>query len=243
VEGRYRGNDGAAHDEVWRSTAELDRAEWDPRMGGTPLVPVPTPEEKAPVLSSVYALSKYDQERMCLLVGNAYHIPTVALRLFNVYGPRQALSNPYTGALATFASRLLNDRRPIVYEDGGQRRDFVNVLDVARAFRLALESGAGAGRVLNVGSGRSHSIREVAERMAHALGCPHLTPQLTGQYRVGDIRHCFADTRKAEAVLGLAARVHLDEGLAALVPWLRGQKPIDRVDDARRELVERGLAV
>src|SRR3546814_538003 len=154
------------------------------------------------LLSSVYALGKYAQERMCLLVGQAYGIPTVALRFFNVYGTRQALSNPYTGVLAIFASRLLNRRRPLVFEDGQQRRDFVQVRDVARACRKALESPKAAGLALNVGSGESFTVAEVGRRLAATLGVPELTPQITGRSRVGDIRHCFADATLAEEVLG-----------------------------------------
>src|SRR5690606_25076021 len=120
--------------------------------------PLPTPEGKRPALSSVYALGKYGQERLCLMVGKAHRIPTTALRLFNVYGPRQALSNPYAGVLAIFAARYLNDRAPLVYEDGRQLRDFVSVHDVTRAFRLALESPTAPGEVLNIGSGRAFTV-------------------------------------------------------------------------------------
>src|SRR5690606_39069000 len=144
-------------------------------------------------LSSVYALSKYDQERLCLITGRAYGIPTVALRFFNVYGTRQALSNPYTGVLAIFASRLLNGKPPLVFEDGRQRRDFVSVHDVARACILALEHEDAPGWAFNVGSGHAATVEEVGRQMAEVLGKPRLRPELTGKYRVGDVRHCFAD--------------------------------------------------
>src|SRR5206468_8663050 len=140
-------------------------------------------------------LSKFDQERMCLMTGRAYNFPAVALRFFNAYGPRQALSNPYTGVLAIFASRLMNDSAPRIFEDGLQQRDFVSVYDVARGCRLALEvpdAATGAG-VFNVGSGRPRTVLEVARRMAEAVGKPHVGPEVSGKYRVGDIRHCFAD--------------------------------------------------
>ena len=140
---------------------------------------MPTPESKQPSLASVYALTKYDQERMGLLYGAAYDVPAVALRFFNVYGPRQALSNPYTGVLAIFAARLLNDRPPVVYEDGGQRRDFVHVTDVARACRLALERDGADGRAVNVGSGRSASVLEIAHELARGLG-KEIEPELPG---------------------------------------------------------------
>jgi dTDP-L-rhamnose 4-epimerase len=198
---------------------------------------------KPPSLASVYALSKYDQERLCLLVGRAYAIPTVALRFFNVYGPRQALSNPYTGVLAIFASRLLNDRAPLIFEDGGQRRDFVSVHDVVRACRLALEVPAAAGGVFNVGSGVSHTIREVADRVALVLGKGYVRAEVTGVYRVGDIRHCFADITLARRVLGYEPRVSLEDGLAELAGRLAGQVALDRVGEASAELAARGLTV
>jgi dTDP-L-rhamnose 4-epimerase len=225
-----------------RTTAQLGRGQWDLRsVDDQPLEPLPTPETKRPELNSVYALNKFAQERMCLLMGRAYGIDTVALRLFNVYGPRQALSNPYTGVIAIFASRLLNDRRPLVFEDGQQRRDFVHVSDVARAFRLALERDEAAGYVLNIASGHNVTIRQIARRLAEALGRPHLTPRITAQFRVGDIRHCFADTSLAQRVLGFEARISLEEGLRDLLPWLAGQVAVDRSEDAMDELARRGL--
>jgi dTDP-L-rhamnose 4-epimerase len=224
-----------------RSREQLERGEWEPRgPNGEELRPVPTPETKEPSLASVYALTKYDQERLCLLHGAAYGVPTVALRLFNVYGPRQALSNPYTGVLAIFAARLLNDRPPLVYEDGGQRRDFVNVADVARACRLALEHEAVDGRALNVGSGKSISVLELAGELARVLGTA-IEPEITGKFRAGDIRHCFADVTLARDALGFVTEVPLEQGLAELASWLEGRTATDRFDEAAAELAERGL--
>jgi dTDP-L-rhamnose 4-epimerase len=206
-------------------------------------VPVPTPENKPPALASIYALSKLDQERMCLLVGRSYQIPVVSLRFFNVYGPRQALSNPYTGVMAIFASRLLNGNAPMIFEDGLQQRDFVSVHDIAHACRLALESPAASGEVLNIGSGHSYTIRELAERIAKVMGCEDQEPDITQHYRVGDVRHCFADIQRACSVMGYTPRVELESGLAKLVEWLEGQVAEDRVDQARAELFLRGLTV
>src|SRR4051812_20329464 len=184
-EGLYRCRDGTVCTGEERSLEQLRAGQWEVRnSNGEVLTPAPTPETKLPSLASVYALSKFDQERMCLLVGRAYQIPTTALRFFNVYGTRQALSNPYTGVLAIFASRLLNDKRPSVFEDGLQRRDFVSVYDVARACCLALERPASAGGVFNVCSGESYSISEIAERIARVMGKEYLQPELTGKYRV-----------------------------------------------------------
>jgi dTDP-L-rhamnose 4-epimerase len=224
-----------------RTREQLERGDWDPRgPNGEQLEPVPTPETKEPSLASIYALTKYDQERMCLLYGSAYNVPAVALRFFNVYGPRQALSNPYTGALAIFASRLLNDHAPVVYEDGHQRRDFVNVADVARATRLALERDGADGLPVNVGSGRSASVLEIAEALARVLG-KEIEPELPGKFRAGDIRHCFADVTRAREALGFEAEVPFEQGLAELAEWLEGQAATDRFEEAAAELDRRGL--
>jgi dTDP-L-rhamnose 4-epimerase len=177
------------------------------------------------------------------MIGEAYNIPTVALRFFNVYGTRQALSNPYTGVLAIFSARLLNDKPPTIFEDGEQRRDFVSVRDVASACRLVLESDAANGKAINVGSGESVSVNQVARRIAAVMGKDFIQPEITGQYRVGDIRHCFADVSRARAVLGYQPRVAFDDGLAELANWLEGQSAVDRVTEAREELAARGLTV
>lgn len=236
-EGLYRSSNGDAVEPQERTLEQLDRREWE--LAG--LEPAATPETKRLGLSSIYALTKYDQERACLVVGGAHGIPSVALRLFNTYGTRQALSNPYTGVLAIFAARLLNDRPPRVYEDGLQRRDFVSVRDVARAFRLALESDGADGTAVNVGSGESVTVREIGEKLAATIG-KQIEPELTGEYRLGDIRHCFADISHARATLGYEPEVELTDGLAEIAAWLDGQIAVDRVDAAADELTRRGLA-
>jgi len=243
-EGLYFDPQGRPVEIAERIRGQLESGDWEPRgPEGEALTPVPTPESKPPSLASVYALSKFDQERMCLLVGAAYGIPTTALRFFNVFGTRQALSNPYTGVLAIFASRILNGNRPAVFEDGRQRRDFVSVSDVARACRLALEQPESAGQVLNVGSGRSYAIADIARRLARVMEREDLEPEITGSFRVGDIRHCFADITRARQVLGFEPRVVLEDGLAELAAWLERQVATDRVDEARAELAARGLTV
>ncbi len=243
-EGLYRRRDGTRVDQVERSLALLTKGAWDPvDADGRPLEPIETPESKAPSLKSVYAQTKYDQERLCLMVGEAYRVPTVAMRFFNVYGPRQALSNPYTGVLAIFASRLLNRRSPIVYEDGRQRRDFVSVYDVARALRLALETPEAAGQVFNVGSGQSASVLDIATKMAAVLDLNEITPEITNSCRVGDIRHCFADISRARDVLGYEPQRTLDAGLMELACWLSGRDAPDRAPEANAELAARGLTV
>jgi dTDP-L-rhamnose 4-epimerase len=241
-EGAYRDAAGRLAFPAPRPPAQLEARDWELRgEAGALLVPVPTPESKPLQPTSVYAITKRDHEELCLTVGEAYGIPTVALRYFNVYGPRQALSNPYTGVMAIFASRLLNRRAPLVYEDGLQTRDFVHVSDVVQANLLALARPEAAGRVYNVGTGTATSVREVAERLGRELGHAG-APDLPGRYRAGDIRHCTADVSRIHAELGYAPRVALADGLRELLAWLRGQSAEDRVEQAARELAERGLA-
>jgi dTDP-L-rhamnose 4-epimerase len=243
-EGLYRSADGKLHSAVERTPARLKAGEWELRNGSEEILsPVATPETKPPSLASIYALSKYDQERMCLMIGGAYGIPTVALRFFNAYGTRQALSNPYTGVLAIFASRYLNGNPPLIFEDGLQRRDFVSVHDVVQMCVLALERPEAPGRAFNVGSGRPYTVLEIAERMARVLDKPGLTPEVTGKYRIGDIRHCFADISLARTLLGYEPKVTLEDGLLELAGWLEGQIAHDRVAQAGAELASRGLTV
>ncbi len=197
-----------------RSREQLQRGQWElETAAGERLEPVPTPESKTPTLSSVYALNKYAQERLCLIASRAYSIPAVALRFFNVFGPRQALSNPYTGVLAIFGSRLLNNRPPLVFEDGRQQRDFVHVSDVAEACRLALETERGIDQVFNVGSGERRSILSLAEDLAEVMGRGGIKLHITGKYRAGDIRHCFADISRSRDVLGFEPRKDFRAGL------------------------------
>jgi dTDP-L-rhamnose 4-epimerase len=244
-EGLYRSADGTITAAAERTLDQLKERRWEVTdANGNTLTPVPTPETKTPSLASVYALSKYDQERLTLMVGRAYNIPTVALRFFNVYGTRQALSNPYTGVLAIFASRLLNDKPPLVNEDGNQRRDFVSVHDVADACILAMEHAPDvAGQVFNVGSGRNYTVLEVARRLSDVLGKTNLEPDISGKYRVGDIRHCFADISLTRDLLGYEPKVAFEDGLVQLAQWLEGQIAVDRVQQAAAELSARGLTL
>jgi dTDP-L-rhamnose 4-epimerase len=241
-EGLYRTSDGRLVADV-RHANNLKRGIWEPIDGsGLPLVAVPTDETKPPCTLSVYALSKYDQECLALMVGGVYEIPTVALRFFNVYGPHQALSNPYSGVLAIFAARLLNERPPVIFEDGEQRRDFVYAADVAEACRLALQVDTAVGRVFNIGSGRAVTIKQVAQLLADRLGIP-IEPEITYEYRVGDVRHCFPDISAARSVLGYQPRTQLETGLAELASWLKGRVAVDRVGEARTALAMRGLTL
>ena len=240
-EGLYRTEGGALVEDAVRK-ARKPGEPWDPLgSDGHPLRPVPTPETKRPALASVYALTKYMQERLTLTLAPAYGMEGVALRLWNAYGPGQALSNPYTGVLAIFAARLLNGQPPMIFEDGEQRRDFVHVEDVAQAFVLALEHPAAVGQVYNVGSGQDRTVNEVARLLARAMGREDIAPQTTGQARLGDIRHCIADIGRITRELGYAPKRDFAEGLAELAAWVAEQQAVDRVAEARRELEARGL--
>jgi dTDP-L-rhamnose 4-epimerase len=241
-EGLAQNRNAETVDPEERPVEQLRRGVWELLdRDDEPLVPLPTPETKQPSLSSVYALNKYAQERLCLIAGKAYRIPTVALRFFNVYGPRQALSNPYTGVLAIFAARLLNDRPPLVFEDGEQRRDFVHVRDVAEACLLALTTTEGIGSAFNIGSGESRTVTSVAADLASVMGRAHVAPHVVGKYRAGDIRHCFADISRSRAALGFAPKVKFRDGMQELANWLAHQVAEDRVERATAELESRGL--
>jgi dTDP-L-rhamnose 4-epimerase len=225
-----------------RSPEKLQQKKWELECARCEqkLNPVPTDESKPLQCSSIYALGKKTQEEMVLLFGRTYKIPTVALRYFNIYGPHQALSNPYTGVMAIFASRLMNGNPPVIFEDGLQQRDFVNVTDVVQANVLAMESSAADGIAINVGSGQAVTIREVATLLMQALG-KSLPFEVNGKSRAGDIRHCFADITTASRLLGYKPRVTLEAGLSELVAWLESQKASDHVEEAMVRLAVRGL--
>jgi dTDP-L-rhamnose 4-epimerase len=241
-EGACRDARGALVFPPARSRAQFESRRFElETAAGEPLTPVPTPESKPLQPTSVYAITKRDHEELCLTVGAAYGVPTVALRYFNVYGPRQALSNPYTGVLAIFSARLLNGRPPLIFEDGLQSRDFVHVSDVVQANLLALASPTADGRVYNVGTGRATPLLRVAEELARQLG-REIAPEVPGRFRAGDVRHCIADVSLARRELGYEPRVAFEKGVSDLLGWLASQAPEDRVDQATRELEERGLA-
>ncbi|EZP57496.1 MULTISPECIES: NAD-dependent epimerase/dehydratase family protein [unclassified Sphingomonas] len=241
-EGLYRDADGRTIEDAERGAVRDGMANWDPTDAqGRPLTPIATPEWKRPSLASIYALNKYVQERTTHIMAKPYGIEGVCLRLFNVYGPGQALSNPYTGVLAIFASRLLNGQQPMIFEDGEQRRDFVHVSDVARAFADALVLPEAVGETFNIGSGQDRSVTQVAEALAKAMNKNDIRPEIVGKARIGDIRHCFCDTSLAERRLGFTARQDFIEGLAELAEWVGEQRAEDNVAQARAELEQRGL--
>src|SRR6185503_2445695 len=232
---------GIKHPQL-RSNSQLLNREWEFACSdcGAELKPLPTNEDKPLFPTSVYAISKQDQEQYCLVVGRAYGIPTVALRYFNVYGTRQALSNPYTGICAIFSSRLLQDQAPMIFEDGEQTRDFVHVSDIVQANLLALEKSSADYQPLNIGTGRPTSVSQIARLLTEGLG-KDLPPEIVGKFREGDIRHCIADISRARTLLDYKPKVQLEEGILDLLDWVRDQSATDRVAQATVELESRQL--
>ncbi|PYP84032.1 MAG: nucleoside-diphosphate-sugar epimerase [Candidatus Angelobacter sp. Gp1-AA117] len=225
-----------------RSNEQLKAKQWEVNCPacGEVLTPIATDESKPLQCPSYYALSKKDQEEMCLLYGRTYGLPVVALRYFNIYGSRQALSNPYTGVCAIFASRILNGNPPLVFEDGRQMREFVSVADITQANLLAMERSEADGMALNISSGEPISISEVSAGLAEALDS-QIPAQLTGRYRAGDVRHCFPDISRARKYLGYKPKVRFLEGMKDLAQWLRSQQPQDRMAEAVAQLSSLGL--
>jgi dTDP-L-rhamnose 4-epimerase len=243
-EGAYRSRDGADRFPRLRGRDQLARADWEVRDSATQeaLRPIPTAETKPLFPTSVYAITKRDHEELCLSIGYAYKIPTIALRYFNIYGDRQSLSNPYTGVAAIFSSRLLNGHAPVIFEDGAQSRDFVHVSDIVQANLLCLATDRADYEALNVGTGQPTTVLQVAELIAEYLGRGDLKPEITSRFREGDIRHCIADVSRARSLLGYQPKVAFKDGLRQLIGWVRGERPEDRFEQAHQELVARGLA-
>lgn len=241
-EGAYRCLECGPVNSSLRPVEQLEARDWEmrcPRCRAT-LEPAQTSETKPLDPASVYALTKQDQEQLCLILGRAYGIATVALRYFNVYGPGQALSNPYTGVAAIFSGRLLNGQQPLIFEDGLQSRDFTHVSDIVQANLRAMESQAADFQAINVGTGVATSVLRVAELLAEGLGL-QIEPKVVGRFREGDIRHCFADITRARQLLGYEPAVALADGMPQLIEWVKEQKALDGVEQATSELQSHGL--
>ena len=244
-EGKYDcGECGVTYPQL-RSDQQLRERKWEMRCPhcGSEVRPLPTDENKPLYPSSIYAVTKRDHEEMFLCFGRAYRIPTVALRFFNVYGPRQALSNPYTGVAAIFSARLLNGQPPVIYEDGLQSRDFIHVQDVIRASLLAMGRVEADYEVFNVGTGRPLTILEIARVLIDSLADAGLEPEVAGQCRRGDIRHCFADIGKIEERLGFAPQVSFEDGVSDLIAWVKEQEVADSLHVVDQELKQKDLIV
>jgi dTDP-L-rhamnose 4-epimerase len=225
-----------------RSNAQLELRDWEmhcPHCHNS-VLPMPTNEEKSLFPTSIYAITKRDHEETFLNIGRTYKLPTVALRYFNIYGSRQALSNPYTGVSAIFCSRFINKKPPIVFEDGHQSRDFTHISDIVQANLLALEKDEANYEMFNVGTGMQMSIRQVGSLLRERLA-PELELQILGQYRSGDIRHCYADISKIQKQLGYQPRVSFEDGINELIDWVRTQEAEDLVEKAKTQLEERKL--
>jgi len=225
-----------------RTEVQMSRGDWELHCPSCSAIatPVPTPESKIQEITSIYALSKKDQEDMVINVGTAYKIPVVALRRFNVFGPRQSLSNPYTGVAAIFMSRLKNRNRPLVFEDGKQSRDFISVHDIVRANILAMESPRADYQIFNVGAGRQVTVLDIAVTLNRLLGLS-IEPQVLGKFRQGDVRHCFSDIGKIRKLLGFEPKVSFEGGMKELIEWSGTVTAADKVEEATRELREKGL--
>lgn len=228
-----------------RPADQMQQQRWEPECPEckTPLKAQPTQENKTLHPTSVYALTKKDQEDLALMFGRTYGIPVVALRYFNVFGSRQAVSNPYTGVVAIFAARLLNNHRPMIFEDGGQMRDFVHVSDVANANVLALRNSGADHHAVNIGAGRSISVNQIAQELSKLLGREEIQPIITRTFRKGDIRHCFADITLARNLLGYEPQCTFSSGMQETAEWLAREKAEDRVDESVQQLKSRGLTV
>ncbi len=242
-EGNYRCRKCGIVRPPLREESQLLKKDWNlycPNCGKI-VAPVPTDESALDFPNSIYGFSKKAQQDMSLLIGKLYNIPTVVLRGFNIYGPRQSLSNPYTGVTAIFISRLKNNKEAVVFEDGLQTRDFVSVHDVVNAFILALEKEQANYQMFNIGSGKGTTILETGETLSKLLGKSGLT-RVNKEFRKNDIRHCFADTSKAKKLLGWEPKISLEEGLKELIEWSEGEKAEDKFTQAQKELQQKGLA-
>jgi dTDP-L-rhamnose 4-epimerase len=227
-----------------RTEEQLKSKEWEMRCPNCDRIvnPIPTSEEKPLHPTSIYAITKRDQEEMCLAVGRAYGLPTIALRYFNVYGPRQSLNNPYTGVCAIFSARIKNDNPPLIFEDGLQSRDFVSVHDIVEANILAMEHANADYNVFNVGTGESTNILEIAQILVRWYNKDkEVEPEITNKYRAGDIRHCFADISRIRDKMGYKPKVDFEEGMKELVEWGEKEEAMDRFEEAHEELLGRGL--
>ncbi len=225
-----------------RAEAQLTKKEWElhcPECNNY-LQPVPTPETKLLEVNSIYAISKQAQEEMVINIGKTYNIPAVSLRYWNTYGPRQSLGNPYTGVCAIFISRLKNNQKPLIFEDGNQKRDFVSVYDVVQANMLAMEKDEANYEIFNVGSGKNYSIYEIAETLAKLYG-KNIKPQVTNKSRKGDIRHCFADISKIEKKLGYKPTTSLEDGMKDLIDWSAHVKAKNTFGRMTQELRNKGI--
>ena len=241
-EGSYKCDDCGIVEPQLRPEEQMAKHEWElkcPNCNNI-LKPMPTKESKRQDINSVYALTKKFQEDLVLNIGKTYGIPSVALRFFNVYGPRQSLSNPYTGVAAIFISRIKNNNQPIIFEDGNQSRDFISVHDIVNASILSMERNAANYELFNVGTGKQITIKQIADAIARLYG-RNTKLVITNKFRKGDVRHCFADITKIKDKLDFEVKVNFEDGINELIAWSKDAEAIDKIDQATKELKEKGL--
>jgi dTDP-L-rhamnose 4-epimerase len=228
--------------DIERPAEQLKHKKWEMfcPVCGQELLPIPTNENKPLASNSVYAITKKNQEELTLNVGKAYGIPSVALRFFNTYGPRQSLNNPYTGVAAIFMSMIKNNNPPLIFEDGNQSRDFVSVHDIIKGCILSIENSSADYQIFNIGTGKQTTIRQVAEALIDIYGSK-ITPRFTKEFRKGDIRHCFADISKISSKLDFSPSVDFRQGMEELARWSQDEEAKDRVKDAYNELKDKKL--
>lgn len=231
-----------------RSLPSLLANQWEPScpLCSGAIDPVATPETCATSPASVYAATKLAQEDLLRVVGNALGIPFLIFRLQNVYGEGQSLNNPYTGILSIFSNRIRQGKEIVLFEDGQESRDFVHVSDVAEAMALGLESDNGDGLTMNVGSGVQVTVEAIARGLMSQFRGSSVPVMVSGQYRLGDIRHNYADITAIRRLLAFVPKVSLEEGVARFVGWVKAQRVVqngaeDGLDRANKELIERGL--
>jgi len=239
------------HGIVFPAVREMEKTggrQWEllcPRQDGATrcpetLLPLATDEEKPATPVSIYAITKRAQEEMFLAVGRTYGIPVTVLRYFNVFGSRQALSNPYTGVAKIFALQFAQGKVPLVYEDGLQTRDFIHVSDVIQANLLALSREEANGEIFNVGTGQPIPVLEMARTIAKQFGSKaEILP--SHECRAGDVRHCWADITKIRTRLGFQPRTIFPSGLEDLLARAGGEESPDQTALGHTELVQRGL--
>jgi dTDP-L-rhamnose 4-epimerase len=231
-----------------RSPGSLQTSHWDPLCPccSGPIEPVATPETARTSPASVYAATKLAQEDLVRIAANALGIPFLIFRLQNVYGEGQSLNNPYTGILSIFSNRIRQGKEIVLFEDGRESRDFVHVSDVAEAMSLGLTSAGGDGLTMNVGSGVQVTVETIARSLKRQFKDTSASMVVSGQYRLGDIRHNYADISAIGQLLAFSPKVPLEEGIARFVRWVKTQPIVqngaeDGLDRANRELIERGL--
>ncbi len=242
-EGKYQCQQHGVQYPSIRSVEQMNNGQWEQACPHCDrlLTPLPADEDTTIDSTTPYAISKYSQERLLCSWGALHGIPTTALRYSVTFGPRQSIFNPYTGVVAIFSTRILNDLPPVVYEDGQQQRDFIYVGDVARANVHCLESPATDGQVYNVGTGRPTRVTDLVQTLADCYG-RDVQPLLRGEFRPGEVRHLFSDSSRLRAT-GWTPNTSVAEGVRAYVDWISTQGDIKEYFTEAQRLMKEMHAV